>query len=73
MTKKQRAGIIIERLREEYPDATCTLEYDAAWKWYKELEARPQASSSYSEEYIFSVNNYGLNETIAYCRENLNF
>ena len=22
MTKKQRAGIIIERLREEYPDAT---------------------------------------------------
>lgn len=48
-------------------------EYDAAWKWYKELEARPQASSSYSEEYIFSVNNYGLNETIAYCRENLNF
>ena len=48
-------------------------QYDAAWKRYKELEARPQFSSSYKEEYIFSENNYGLNETIAYCRENLNY
>ena len=46
-------------------------EYDNAWVSYKELELRPQASSSYCEEYIFSDNNLGLNETIAYCREHL--
>ena len=31
-TKKQRALKIIELLKEEYPDATCSLEYDDAWK-----------------------------------------
>ena len=31
-TKKQRALDIIERLKKEYPDAGCTLEYDDAWK-----------------------------------------
>lgn len=32
MTKKQRALAIIERLKQEYPDSDCTLEYDEAWK-----------------------------------------
>lgn len=32
MTKKQRALAIIERLKKEYPDSDCTLEYDQAWK-----------------------------------------
>lgn len=32
MTKKQRALEIIERLKKEYPQADCTLEYDQAWK-----------------------------------------
>lgn len=32
MTKKQRALEIIERLKKEYPDSDCTLEYDEAWK-----------------------------------------
>ncbi len=32
MTKKQRALEIIERLKAEYPDADCSLEYDQAWK-----------------------------------------
>lgn len=32
MTKKQRALQIIELLKEEYPDAGCTLDYDMAWK-----------------------------------------
>ena len=32
MTKKQRALAIIERLKKEYPDAGCTLEYSEAWK-----------------------------------------
>ena len=31
-TKKQRALDIIERLKTEYPDAGCTLDYDDAWK-----------------------------------------
>lgn len=32
MTKKKLALIIIERLKKEYPDAGCTLEYNQAWK-----------------------------------------
>lgn len=32
MTKKQRALEIIERLKREYPDASCSLDYDQAWK-----------------------------------------
>lgn len=32
MTKKQRALEITERLKKEYPDAGCTLDYDQAWK-----------------------------------------
>lgn len=32
MTKKQRTLEIIERLKKEYLDAACTLDYDQAWK-----------------------------------------
>lgn len=32
MTKKQRALAIIERLKKEYPDAACSLDYEQAWK-----------------------------------------
>ena len=32
MTKKQRALEIIGRLKKEYSDAGCTLDYDQAWK-----------------------------------------
>lgn len=32
MTKKQLALAIIERLKQEYPDAKCSLDYDQAWK-----------------------------------------
>ena len=31
MTKKQRTLEIIERMKKEYPDAACTLDYDQAW------------------------------------------
>jgi len=32
-TKKQKLALeIIERLKQEYPDADCTLDYDEAWK-----------------------------------------
>lgn len=32
MTKKQLALEVIERLKKEYPDAQCSLDYDDAWK-----------------------------------------
>lgn len=32
MTKKQRTLEIIKRLKAEYPDADCTLDYQEAWK-----------------------------------------
>jgi endonuclease-3 len=32
MTKQELALEIIERLKKEYPDADCTLDYDQAWK-----------------------------------------
>lgn len=32
MTKKQLALIIIDRLKKEYPQSGCSLEYDEAWK-----------------------------------------
>lgn len=32
MTKKQRALAIIDLLRQEYPKAECSLDYDDAWK-----------------------------------------
>ena len=32
MRKKERTLEIIERLKMEYPDADCTLDYDQAWK-----------------------------------------
>lgn len=32
MTKEELALEIIERLKKEYPDAGCTLDYDDAWK-----------------------------------------
>lgn len=32
MTKKELANIAIERLKEAYPDAGCSLDYNEAWK-----------------------------------------
>ena len=32
MTKEERALEIIRRLKEEYPDAGCSLDYNEAWK-----------------------------------------
>jgi len=32
MRKKERAIKIIERLKKEYPDTQCSLDYDEAWK-----------------------------------------
>ena len=32
MTKEELALAVIERLKAEYPDAGCTLDYNQAWK-----------------------------------------
>jgi hypothetical protein len=32
MTKEELALEVIDRLKREYPDAGCTLDYDKAWK-----------------------------------------
>ena len=32
MTKKELALELIDRLKKEYPDAGCTLDYNQAWK-----------------------------------------
>ena len=32
MRKKELAALIIQRLKEAYPDTGCSLEYDDAWK-----------------------------------------
>ena len=32
MTKEELALTIVERLKKEYPDVGCTLDYDEAWK-----------------------------------------
>ena len=37
MRKKELAKIIIERLKEEYPDADCTLDYNDAWKLARDI------------------------------------
>ena len=32
MTKEELALEVIDRLKKEYPDAGCTLDYDQAWR-----------------------------------------
>lgn len=46
MTKKQRALEIIKRLKLAYPDAGCTLEYDAAWKLLVEVRLAAQCTDA---------------------------
>lgn len=44
MTKKQRALQAVERLKKEYPDAGCSLEYDEAWKLLVEVRLAAQCT-----------------------------
>jgi endonuclease-3 len=46
MTKKQRTLEVIERLRNEYPDAACTLDYDEAWKLLVEVRLAAQCTDA---------------------------
>lgn len=46
MTKKQRTLEIIERLKKEYPDAACTLDYDQAWKLLVSVRLAAQCTNA---------------------------
>ncbi len=46
MTKKQRALEVIIRLKDEYPIADCTLEYDEAWKLLVEVRLAAQCTDA---------------------------
>lgn len=52
MTKKQRALEIIERLKKEYPDAGCTLDYDQAWKLLVSVRLAAQCTDARDIEEI---------------------
>lgn len=46
MTKKQRVLEVIQRLKNEYPDAACSLEYDEAWKLLVEVRLAAQCTDA---------------------------
>ena len=46
MTKKQLALEVIKRLKDEYPEAGCTLEYDEAWKLLVEVRLAAQCTDA---------------------------
>lgn len=54
MTKKQLAYEVIERLKTEYPDAGCTLDYDDAWKLLVSVRLAAQCTDA-SECYCATV------------------
>lgn len=43
MTKEELALEIIRRLKKEYPDAGCTLDYNEAWKLLVSVRLAPSA------------------------------
>lgn len=46
MTKKEIALTVIERLKKEYPDSTCTLVYDEPWKLLVEVRLAAQCTDA---------------------------
>lgn len=46
MTKKELAQICIERLKEQYPLAECTLDYDHAWQLLVEVRLAAQCTDA---------------------------
>ena len=55
MTKKQRTLEIIERLKQEYPDSDCTLDYDQAWKLLVSVRLAAQCTDARSPMGICSA------------------
>ena len=48
MRKKELAKEVIERLKKEYPDAGCSLEYDQAWKLLVSVRLAAQCTDARS-------------------------
>ena len=46
MRKKELAKEVIERLKKEYPDAGCSLEYDQAWKLLVSVRVAAQCTDA---------------------------
>ena len=46
ITKQERALEIIDRLKREYPDAGCTLDYNEAWKLLVSLRLAAQCTDA---------------------------
>lgn len=49
MTKEELALEVIDRLKKEYPDAGCTLDYDQAWKLLVSVRLAAQCDGCKSE------------------------
>ncbi len=52
MTKKELTCEIIERLKREYPDADCTLDYDDAWKLLVSVRLAAQCTDARVNEVV---------------------
>ena len=52
MTKKERARIVIERLKTEYPESDCTLSYDEAWKLLVSVRLAAQCTDARVNEIV---------------------
>lgn len=66
MTKEELAQEVIRRLKEEYPDAGCTLDYDQAWKLLVSVRLAAQCTDARVNvivEKLFAV--YPSVETLA--------
>ena len=58
MRKKELAALVIQRLKEAYPDTGCSLEYDDAWKLLVSVRLAAQCTDarvfSYGHLYLIT-------------------
>ncbi len=52
MTEKERALAVIRKLKEAYPDADCTLDYDQAWKLLVSVRLAAQCTDARVNEVV---------------------
>ena len=52
MKKEELADAVIERLKREYPDADCTLDYDQAWKLLVSVRLAAQCTDARVNEIV---------------------
>ena len=56
MTKEELALAVIERLKQEYPDADCTLDYDQAWKLLVSVRLAAQCTDARVNVVVEDIN-----------------